>query len=54
MAVKMASDEIVDFLLGNGMQVLEFMHGGKFHDVETVGQDAILTDPYQIKSRTNP
>jgi hypothetical protein len=40
-SVEVASDKLVDLLLGNGVQVLELVHGGKLLHVQTVGKDAI-------------
>lgn len=37
----MASNEIVDLFFGLLMQILEFVHGGKFGDIETIGQHTI-------------
>ena len=40
-AVEMPSHEVVDLLLVLLMQVLEFMHGGKLLDIQSVGQHAV-------------
>lgn len=37
----MASDELVYFGLGSGMEILEFMHCLKFDHVESIRQDPI-------------
>lgn len=37
MTVEMATDEIVDDILFDGMQILKFVHGTEFDDIETVG-----------------
>lgn len=41
MTIKVTTNEIVDFGLGNGVQILELVHGGEFDHVETVGEYAI-------------
>lgn len=41
MAIEMSANELVYFCLGIGVEVLEFVHGLKFDDVETIGEDAV-------------
>lgn len=41
MAVKVASYKIIDSLLVNLMQILEFVGGRELFDVETVGKDTV-------------
>ena len=37
MTIKMTPDKVVNALLGDGMQVLELVHGRELDDVQTVG-----------------
>ena len=37
----MTPNEIVDLLLGHGVQVLKLVHGRKLDDVQAVGRDAV-------------
>jgi hypothetical protein len=41
MTIEMTSDEIINLFLGLNVEVLEFVHGCEFLDVETVGEDSI-------------
>lgn len=43
MPVKVASDKLVDLLLGHRVQVLELVHGRELLHVQTVGQHAVWT-----------
>lgn len=40
-AIEMSSDEVVDLLLGLGVEVLEFVHSRKLNDVEAIGKNTI-------------
>lgn len=39
--VEVSLDELVDLGLGNGVQVLELVHGREFDYIETIGQDTV-------------
>lgn len=40
-AVEMASDEVIDLLLRDSVEVLELVHGRELGHVETVGRDTV-------------
>jgi hypothetical protein len=42
-AVEVASDEVVNLLLGLDVQVLELVHRGELDHIQTVGQDPICS-----------
>lgn len=50
-AVPMRADEFVDFLLVPRVEVLEFVHGLEFLDVETVGDDAVYAERSEARER---
>lgn len=39
--IKVSSDELVDFLFGESVEVLELVEGGEFDDVQSVGSDDV-------------
>ena len=41
MAIEMTPHEVMDAILGDGVQVLELVHGRELDDVQTIGQDTI-------------
>ena len=41
MPVEVATNKVIDLRFGDGMQVLELVHGRELDDVEPIGQDAI-------------
>lgn len=48
MTVKVASDEVVDFLLGVLVQILKLMHGRELGNVEAIGQDSVRLALQQV------
>lgn len=41
MAIEVASDKVVDLLLGQDVEILELVHGSELDHIETVWQDTI-------------
>ena len=40
-AIEVPTNKVIDLLLGDLMEVLEFMHGAEFDDVEAVRKDTV-------------
>lgn len=52
MTVEMSSDEVVDFGLGEGVHVLELVHGRELGHVKTVGDDTIYIEQRNMTMQT--
>lgn len=48
MTVEIAADKVVDLGLGRCVQVLEFVHGLEFFDIETIGNDTVRLSLQQM------
>lgn len=52
MTIEMTPNKFVDLCLGQRVEVLEFVHGLKLDNVETVGKDAVYDRGRVVRART--